>query len=96
MSVFIAATLLVTLAGAPGDRYDLEQWGPACPYGQAWDSRTVVTVAGVITAVEAFTPARGMRRGVRLVIATETGPVSVHLWPAWWVALFEPQLVKGE
>lgn len=92
----LAATLLLTLAAAPGDRYEIEQWGPASPYGALWDSRTIVDIEGDITAIEAFVPAKGMKRGVRVTVTTETGPVTVHLGPAWYVSSFEPRFTRGD
>jgi hypothetical protein len=60
-------------------------WSTSGQYGRAYDVKTVQTVSGVVLSVEKFTPAQGMTPGVHLQVKTETGNLSVHLGPSWYL-----------
>lgn len=60
-------------------------WGPSTRYVRMYDPKTVETVTGTVTAVEKFTPMRGMSTGIHLEVATADGPLSVHLGPSWFI-----------
>ncbi|HEX6212285.1 MAG TPA: DNA-binding protein [Methylomirabilota bacterium] len=68
-------------------------WGPGSPYGRMYDAKTVETVKGEVVKVDRITPVRGMSAGVHVVLKTDTGDVSVHLGPEWYL---EHQDVKIE
>jgi hypothetical protein len=60
-------------------------WGAGSQYNRLYDTNTVETVNGEIVGVEHITPIRGMSYGVHVQLKTETGTVSVHLGPAWFI-----------
>ena len=92
--VSITALVLVPVALAQGMKWrGGGGWGPGTAYGRMYDPKTVETIAGEVVKVDRFTPMRGMSSGVHLVLKTDTGEVSVHLGPQWYL---ENQDVKIE
>ena len=68
-------------------------WGPGAAYGRMYNAKTVETVSGEVMTVDRITPMHGMSAGVHLVVKTDSGEVSVHLGPQWYL---ENQDVKIE
>lgn len=67
-------------------------WGPDGAYWRLFDTRTVTTLQGEITAIKEVAPVRGTGPGVHLDIKTDRDTVAVHLGPAWYVQNQEPSL----
>jgi hypothetical protein len=53
--------------------------------GASYDAKTVETVSGEVINVQEMTPFKGMGRGVHLMLETDSGTISVHLGPAWYI-----------
>ncbi len=68
-------------------------WGLGAKYHAMYDTKTVATISGVVEKVERFTPERGMRHGIYLLVKTDSEKLSVHLGPAWFL---EKQDIKIE
>lgn len=60
-------------------------WSSESSFVRLFDSNNVVAVAGTVTRVEAFSPRRGMTRGMLAEVDTGTNVVTVHLGPRWYV-----------
>lgn len=61
-------------------------WGADAKYHAMYDVNTATTVSGVVEKVERFTPERGMRHGIHLLVKTDAETLSVHLGPEWFLA----------
>lgn len=68
-------------------------WGPGSQYNKMYDSRTMETISGEVTAIDQITPMKGMSGGVYMNVKTNKETISVHLGPAWYL---ENQDVKIE
>lgn len=68
-------------------------WGAGAKYHTMYDMKTTASISGVVEKVERFTPERGMRHGVHLLVKTDTETLSIHLGPAWFL---EKQDIKIE
>ena len=60
-------------------------WGMQGAYGRMYDPKTVETLKGEVTAVDLFTPMRGMHSGVHLQLKTAKETIEVHLGPSWYI-----------
>ncbi len=60
-------------------------WGMGSQYGRMYNPGTVETIRGQVERVDTFMPMKGMSQGVHLQVRTDSGPVSVHLGPAWYL-----------
>lgn len=60
-------------------------WGSGTSYARMYDPKTAETISGEVMDIEFLTPARGMRRGVHLLLKTDKEMISVHLGPAWYI-----------
>jgi hypothetical protein len=60
-------------------------WGAKGQYCRMFDSRTVETIKGEVTAVRNFNPPGPSTSGVRFTLATSQGPIEVILGPSWYV-----------
>ena len=60
-------------------------WGPGSQYGRLYDPKMVETISGEVVKVDRIAPLRGMSAGVHLLVKTDTGKVSVHLGPLWYL-----------
>jgi hypothetical protein len=65
-------------------------------YGKAYDVKALETVAGTVVRVERITPMHGMSAGVHMILKTDTGELSVHLGPAWYIERQDVKLVAGD
>jgi hypothetical protein len=71
-------------------------WGPGTPYAKLFNPNSVTTVSGKVDKVDTVAPMNGMGPGVHLVLSISTGPLSVHLGPAWYLQDQGFQLQAGE
>lgn len=60
-------------------------WAQSTNFTRRYDTNTLVTVKGTVTRLETFIPERGMSPGVRVVIHSDTGSVTTHFGPKWFV-----------
>ncbi len=60
-------------------------WGPGSSYNRMFDPKTVETLSGEIVSVDKITPMRGMSYGVHLMLRTDSGTISIHAGPAWYL-----------
>ncbi len=70
-------------------------WGVGSPYGRMYDPKTVETVSGEVVGLEYLTPAKGMGRGVHMMLKTDKETISVHLGPAWFIENQDLKIEKG-
>jgi len=70
-------------------------WGHKDQYHRLYDSKTVETIRGVITAVDSIVPFKGMSAGIRLTIKTNQELISVHLGPAWYIENQDVDITKN-
>ena len=68
-------------------------WGMGGQYCRMYNTQTIETISGEVVSVDNFTPIPGMSGGVRMMVKTNQGTVSVHLGPAWYI---ENQDIKIE
>lgn len=60
-------------------------WGMGGRYCGMYNTRTIETISGEVISVDQFTPMQGMSYGIRMMVKTNNGTVSVHLGPAWYI-----------
>jgi hypothetical protein len=60
-------------------------WAQSAEFTRRYDTNALITVKGTVTKLETFTPKRGMSPGVRVVIQSDTGSVTAHFGPKWFV-----------
>lgn len=60
-------------------------WGPGSEYNKRYNTNTVETIAGQITAIDTMTPLKSMSPGIHIVVKTDKEIISVHLGPAWFL-----------
>lgn len=96
---FIAVFLILLFSGNADAWRGGMKWegsggsGLGAKYHAMYDTKTVATISGVVEKVERFTPERGMRHGIHLLVKTDAEKLSVHLGPAWFL---EKQDIKIE
>ena len=71
-------------------------WGAGASYGRMYDPKTVETVSGEVVDLAFLTPAKGMGRGVHLLLKTDKETISVHLGPAWFIENQDLKIEKGD
>ncbi len=72
--------------GAPGGR----------GYQRLYDTTTVQTVRGEVVAVDKFAGGRGIGAGIHLTLKSDSGAVSVHLGPDWYLDKQSVKIGKGD
>ena len=60
-------------------------WNSGSQYNRLYDKTTVETISGEVTAVETFTPLKGMRGGIHVMLKNEKETISIHLGPSWYL-----------
>ncbi len=71
-------------------------WGAGGHYGRMYDPNAMETVSGEVVMVGKITPMKGMSYGVRLLVKSGEGEVSVHLGPAWYIENQDVKIVPGD
>lgn len=97
----LAALLLLPMLGSVAFAQGMKWrgsggWGTGGAYGRMYDAKTVETVAGEVTKVDRIVPMRGMSGGVHVVLKTDTGEVSVHLGPQWYLENQDVKIAPGD
>ena len=71
-------------------------WGSGAPYGRMYDPKTVETVSGEVVELAFLTPAKGMGRGIHILLKSDKETISVHLGPAWFIENQDLKIEKGD
>lgn len=71
-------------------------WGGSGAYGRMYDPKTVETVSGEVVSLAYLTPAKGMGRGIHLLLKTDKETISVHLGPSWFIENQDIKIEKGD
>lgn len=101
-TLLLTVSLVMALAAAysaqaGGPRWQgSEGWGPQQNATRMYDPNTVVTISGVVTAVETFAPGKGTAHGIHVKLNTGKEIVSVHLGPAWFIERQDTRINVGE
>lgn len=61
-----------------------------------YNSKTVTMVKGVVETVEQMPPATGTSYGIHLELRTDSGTLSVHLGPAWFIERQNIRIEEGD
>ncbi len=65
-------------------------------YQGKYNPKTVITVKGVVETVEQMPPATGTSYGIHLELRTDSGTLSVHLGPAWFIERQNIRIEEGD
>jgi len=90
------AAIAADVAAQGAGQGKMNGWGRGSSYQRLYDPDAVKTVSGEVTAVEYFTPEKGMGQGVHLQLKTEDETLSVHLGPRWFLDEQDVQIEKGD
>jgi len=72
-------------------------WGANGQYMRLYNTSTEQTVTGTVTEINYVTPMKNMRsKGVRLTLNTESGVISVHLGPMWYINNQDTKIEKND
>jgi hypothetical protein len=98
VAVIALAVVLVPHAWAQGgDKWrGSGGWGPGGQYMRLYDPSTVESISGEVIRVERVSPMRGMSAGIHLVVRTESGEISAHLGPQWYLDNQDVKLAPGD
>lgn len=64
--------------------------------GGFYSSATETTVAGTVDEVKTMSPPGSGLGGLHLILTTSSGPVEVHVGPAWYVSSRNFTFAKGD
>ena len=65
-------------------------------YQGLYDTTTVQTVSGEVIAVDSFNGAHGIGAGIHAMLKSDSGSVSVHLGPSWYLDKQSAKIEKGD
>ncbi|HKJ46560.1 MAG TPA: hypothetical protein VJ991_12095 [Balneolales bacterium] len=72
-------------------------WGMQSQYNRLFNPNTITSFSGTVTAVNKFTPRKGMSYGIHLMVKSDNGEeIPVHLGPAWFLNNQEMSLKTGD
>jgi hypothetical protein len=71
-------------------------WGPGCIYCRDFNLKDATTVTGTVEKIETMLPAKGMVRGIHMVVNTGKDVVSVHLGPKWYLENQDTSLARKD
>jgi hypothetical protein len=60
-------------------------WGAETPYVRLYNSKSMETISGIVTAIQRFIPGRGMSAGIHLLVRSGVEVIDVHLGPEWFI-----------
>ena len=101
MKKTIAAAVLVvalafTASAFAAPRMGMGGWGMGTKYGRMYNPQTVETISGEVVKVEKITPMKGMSSGIHILVKTDTGEISVHLGPSWYIDKQDTKIAVGD
>ncbi|NIQ88436.1 MAG: DNA-binding protein [Desulfobacterales bacterium] len=91
IGMLVVFTLTNSIAFSEADAQEQKYWrdsvgqGYRGEYQGKYDPKTITTVKGVVETVEQMPPATGTSYGIHLELRTDSGTLSVHLGPAWFI-----------
>ncbi|HJV35089.1 DNA-binding protein [Geomonas sp.] len=95
--ICLSLLLATSALAASGGRWQGSGgWGPQGSYGRLYDPATVESLRGSVLEVLRMTPMKGMGAGIHLKLRTETGVISIHLGPAWYIERLDTRIEKGD
>jgi hypothetical protein len=65
-------------------------------YQRLYDTTAVQTVGGEVVAVDKFAGGRAIGAGIHLTLKSDSGAVSVHLGPDWYLDKQSVKIGKGD
>ena len=65
-------------------------------FQRMYDPKTVQTLTGEVVSVDTIAGSGRMAGGVHVVVKSDTGSVSVHLGPTWYLDKQELKIAKGD
>jgi hypothetical protein len=69
---------------------------PASQYNRLYDTKTVETISGDVTAIDTVAPSKRMAGGIHLTLKTDKETISVHLGPTWYMEKQDVKLAVGD
>lgn len=61
-----------------------------------YDTASIQTVRGEVIAVNTFPGTRGIGVGIHITLKSDSGSISVHLGPRWYLDRQKVKIVKGD
>jgi len=71
-------------------------WGISTPYGQIFNTETIISFETEVIRIDRFIPFKGMTEGVELVVKLNGKQASVHLAPAWYLEYKNFNVEEGD
>ena len=92
--IFTITALATSVFASP--RMGMGGWGSGTKYGRMYNPQTVETISGEVVKVEKITPMKGMSNGIHILVKTDTGEISVHLGPSWYIDKQDTKIAVGD
>ena len=93
--LFLITGLLIASANVQAQRGNAG-WEQNSNYGRLFNPKTIEIISGTVEAVETISLDAKMSTGIHLKVKTESGVISVHLGPSWYLDNQEIQIEKGD
>ena len=100
--MLVVFTSTNSIAFSEADAQEQKSWrdsvgqGYRGEYQGKYNLRTVTMVKGVVETVEQMPPATGTSYGIHLELRTDSGTLSVHLGPAWFIERQNVRIEEGD
>ena len=92
----LVVALAFTASAFAAPRMGMGGWGMGTKYGRMYNPQTVETISGEVVKVEKITPMKGMSNGIHILVKTDTGEISVHLGPSWYMDKQDTKIAVGD
>jgi hypothetical protein len=91
------SSIVLSEADAQKRKYWRDNFGKGYrgEYQGKYNPKTVTMVKGVVETVEQMPPATGTSYGIHLELRTDSGMLSVHLGPAWFIERENIRIEEG-
>jgi hypothetical protein len=102
IGMLVVFTLTGSIALSEADAQERKYWrdsvgqGYRGEYQGKYNPKTVTVVKGVVETVEQMPPATGTSYGIHLELRTDSGTLSVHLGPAWFIERQNVRIEEGD
>jgi hypothetical protein len=80
---FILPFFLIFLV--TGLAFSQKGWNPGSKYNRMYDKDSVITISGIVTAIDNIKISGTNATGVHISVKTENQTMQVHLGPAWYI-----------
>jgi hypothetical protein len=71
-------------------------WGGRSSYNRLYDTATIDTVVGEVVGIENFLLGKGFSAGTHILLRTNSGTISVHLGPTWFLDTQATKIEVGD